>query len=513
MPSYVLALDQGTSSSRAVLFDHAGLSVGIAQHEFGQYYPRPGWVEHDPLALWQSQLTAAREVLSRCGVASSQLAAIGIANQRETSVLWDRVTGQPLMRAIVWQDRRTADYCSSLRQAGHEELVRARTGLLLDPYFSATKLKWMLDHIPGARQRALRGQLAFGTIDSWLTYQLTGAHVTDQSNASRTMLFNLHQRCWDTEMLDLFDIPAALLPEVVASSDIVAYTRPDLFGTSIPVSGLAGDQQAATFGQGCHRVGTAKNTIGTGSFLLMNVGDAPIASPSRLLSTIGWTRAGRTTHLMEGSAFMAGAALQWLHEDLGIADGINQVESLAASVKDAGGVVLVPAFTGLGAPHWDPYARGAIFGLHRGTGRAHIARAAFDGIAQQCVDVLTAIQTDTGIKLSELRVDGGGARSDLLLQILADALGVVVIRPTNIETTALGAAQLAGLGAGLWEGLDEVEHHWKVQRQFTPVTDADERAVLAARWRQAIDRSRNWDQPLTAGGAVTAQQDSLAKRL
>ncbi|WP_373991311.1 glycerol kinase GlpK [Duganella sp. BuS-21] len=492
MDDYILALDQGTTSSRAVLFDAAGRVAGCAQHDIRQIFPQPGWVEHNPNELWHSQLTAAREVLERCDVSATQVRAIGLANQRETTILWDRASGQPLMNAIVWQDRRTAAYCDALRRDGYQSLIGEKTGLVIDAYFSASKLKWMLDHVPGARQRASRGELAFGTVDSWLVYKLSGAHVTDASNASRTMLFNIHTGRWDEELLALFDIQAAVMPEIVDSSGHIATASANLLGCAIPITGIAGDQQAATFGQACHQRGSAKNTIGTGSFLLMNVGDVPAPSANQLLTTVGWRLRGRTTHLIEGSVFMAGATLQWLRDGLGIVNDVSQVEQLAGMVADADGVVLVPAFSGLGAPHWDPYARGTLLGLHRGSTRHHIARAALDGIAYQTVDVLRAIEADSGVALRELRVDGGGARSDLLLQLLADALGIPVLRPVNIETTALGAAQLAGLGAGLWEGIEELESHWQVERCFTPATCADRRAWAMSRWHDAVSRSVAW---------------------
>jgi len=495
MRDYILALDQGTSSSRAVLFDRAGRVAGMAQQAFRQIFPQPGWVEHCPQEIWKSQLTVMRQVLAQQGVAPSQLAAIGIANQRETTVLWDRATGLPLMNAIVWQDRRTADYCETLRRDGLEPWVSEKTGLVIDAYFSATKLKWMLEHIPGARKRAERGELAFGTVDTWLAHKLTGAHITDAGNASRTMLFNLHTRTWDADLLALFDIPPALLPQVVDSSGVVAHTLPELLGCPVPLAGIAGDQQAATFGQSCHRRGSAKNTFGTGSFMLMNVGAEPVASRHKLLSTLGWTRGKEASYLLEGSVFMAGATLQWLRDGLGIVDDVEKIDALAATVPDADGVMLVPAFTGLGAPHWDPFARGAILGLSRGSGKAHIARAALEGIACQNVDVLAAIESDAGMVLTELRVDGGGSRSDMLMQLQADLLGVPVVRPVNIETTALGAAQLAGLGVGYWQGLDELESHWVVERCFEPAMGRDQREQQMAQWRRAVQRAAGWLAP------------------
>jgi glycerol kinase len=492
MAEYILALDQGTTSSRALLFDGDSAVVASAQHDIRQIFPQPGWVEHDPCELWHAQLTAARDVLRRSGVAAARVRAIGVANQRETTILWDRATGQPLMNAIVWQDRRTAEFCDMLCRDGYAELIRERTGLVADAYFSASKLNWMLTHLPGARRRAERGELAFGTVDSWLVYKLSGAHVTDPGNASRTMLFNIHTGRWDKDLLALFDIPAALMPEIVDSSGRVATACADLLGHAIPITGIAGDQQAATFGQACHRPGHAKNTIGTGSFLLMNVGEAPVPSAHRLLSTVGWRASGRTTHLIEGSVFMAGATLQWLRDGLGIVRDIGEVEQLAVSVADADGVVLVPAFSGLGAPHWNPYARGTILGLHRGSTKQHIARAALDGIVWQTVDVLRAIEADSGVALRELRVDGGGARSNLLMQLLADALGIPVLRPVNIETTALGAAQLAGLGAGLWDDVAQLQDHWQVDRGFDPRMCSESRALALARWHAAVARAGQW---------------------
>ena len=492
MADYVLALDQGTTSSRAVLFDSKGTVVSSSQHAIRQIFPQPGWVEHNPSELWNSQLQAARQALQEAGVGVSRVRALGVTNQRETTVLWDRATGLPLMNAIVWQDRRTANYCDTLRRDGHENLIAERTGLLADAYFSASKLKWMLDHVPGARKRAVRGELAFGTVDSWLVYKLSGAHVTDPSNASRTMLFNIHSGRWDDELLALFDIPVAVLPEVVDSSGLIASVNSDLLGAVIPITGIAGDQQAATFGQACHEPGSAKNTIGTGSFLLMNVGSAPTPSTNQLLTTIGWRLAGRTTHLIEGSVFMAGATLQWLRDGLGIVDEVSRVEQLARAVPDADGVVLVPAFSGLGAPHWDPYARGTILGLHRGSNKQHIARAALDGIAFQTVDVLRAIEADSGVPLRELRVDGGGAQSDLLMQLLADALGIPVLRPVNTETTALGAAQLAGIGVGLWDSIGQLREHWQMDRCFEPAIGSDRRDHALARWHEAVSRAAGW---------------------
>jgi len=496
--TYVLALDQGTSSSRAILFDHAGNVVRLAQREFRQYYPQPGHVEHDPYEIWQSQLAVAHAVLSDAGVSSSQVAAIGLTNQRETTLLWDRKTGEPVGRAVVWQDRRTAQMCEALLDAGHGRRVREKTGLVIDSYFSGTKLRWMLDNIEGARERAHRGELAFGTVDSWLVWQLTdGArHITDVSNASRTMLFNIHTFEWDDEMLALLDIPHSVLPEVVPSSGEIARSAPRLFGREIPIAGIAGDQQAATFGQACLSPGMAKNTYGTGCFLLMNTAGQPVASHNRLLTTVGWRlgeqQGSETVYCLEGSVFMGGATIQWLRDGLKIIQSAPEVEPLARQCDDTGGVVLVPAFAGLGAPHWDAYARGTLIGLTRGTGRPHIARAALEAIALQSADVLDAMQKDAGIELAELRVDGGASRSDLLMQMQADLLGTPVVRPRITETTALGAAYLAGLATGYWSDLAEISQQWQEERRFLPNLSADERAHRLRRWHRAVERSRDW---------------------
>ncbi len=493
--AYVLSLDQGTTSSRAILFDRQGRLLGMAQRAFAQHFPQPGWVEHDASEIWTSQLAVAQEVLRQQGLAAHDVAAIGITNQRETTVLWDRATGQPLAPAIVWQDRRTATACDALRAAGHEALVQHKTGLVLDAYFSATKLAWLLDHVPGARARAERGEVAFGTVDSWLVWRLTGGrvHATDPSNASRTLLFNRHTLAWDDELLALFNIPRAVLPEVRPSSGDFGVCDPALFGASIPIAGLAGDQQAATFGQACHRPGMAKNTYGTGCFMLMNAGAAPAASRHRLLGTVGWALAGQPpVHCLEGSVFMAGATVQWLRDGLQIIQNAGEVEALAASVPDSGDVCLVPAFTGLGAPHWDGHALAALLGMTRGTTRAHIARAALDAIALQSAEVFDAMTADAGVPLRELRVDGGASANNLLMQLQADALGVPVVRPSITETTALGAAYLAGLAAGVWRDTDELAALWQVDRVFEPVWGADRRQALRARWAQAVERSRGW---------------------
>lgn len=495
MTKYILALDQGTTSSRAILFDHAGQMHGMAQQEFRQIFPHSGWVEHDANEIWKSQLTVAQQVLKQHDVAAADIAAIGITNQRETTVLWDRLTGEPIANAIVWQDHRTAGLCDALRAQGRTALFQQRTGLVIDAYFSGTKVKWLLDNIPGARAKAERGELAFGTIDSWLIYKLCGAHVVDTSNASRTLLFNIHTQQWDEELLALLDIPKSLLPRIVPSSGIVGRTREDLFGAPIAIAGIAGDQQAATFGQACHRPGMAKNTYGTGCFMLMNTGKQAIASRNNLLTTIGWTIDRRTDYMLEGSVFNAGAAVQWLRDGLGIIQSSEEVEALALSVPDTGGVFFVPAFAGLGAPYWDAYARGTMVGISRGTTKAHIARATLASIAYQSADVLEAMQKDAGIRLTELRVDGGAARNNLLMQFQADVLGVPVVRPIVTETTALGAAYLAGLAVGYWRSQDEIASQWQVQRRFEPMMSVDERSQRLTDWRRAVQRAQQWLEP------------------
>jgi glycerol kinase len=490
MQQYILALDQGTTSSRAILFDRQGQVVACAQQEFPQHFPQPGWVEHDALDIWNSQLACAREVLRQAGVSAQQVAAIGIANQRETTVVWDRATGEPIAPAIVWQDRRTADACDRLREQGRAEFIQRKTGLELDAYFSATKLQWLLDHVPGARARAARGELAFGTIDSWLVFKLCGRHVTDASNAARTMLFNIHTMRWDDELLDLFDVPPAVLPDVVSSSEQVGVTAGEWFGYPIPISGIAGDQQAATFGQACHRQGMVKNTYGTGCFMLMHAGGQPARSHNRLLSTVGWKIDGRTDYVLEGSVFMGGATVQWLRDGLGIIQQSGDVEALATSVPDSGGVLLVPAFVGLGAPYWDQHARGTIVGMTRGTTAAHIARAAVEAIAYQSAELLAAMQKDADCAVAEVRADGGAARNDLLMQFQADLLGVPVVRPKVTETTALGAAYLAGLAVGYWQSREEIAAQWQVDRRFEPAMPRERSETLMARWRQAVAAAR-----------------------
>ena len=496
MSKFILAIDQGTTSSRAILFNHAGQIHGTAQQEYPQIFPAPAWVEHNANDIWHSQLAVAQQVLKDHNVSASNIAAIGITNQRETTVLWDRTTGEPIANAIVWQDRRTAALCDQLRADGKAELFQQKTGLVLDAYFSGTKLKWLLDNVPGASAKAERGELAFGTVDSWLIFKLSGKHVTDTSNASRTLLFNIHSKQWDDELLGLLNIPRSLLPEVVASSGIAAHTHAKLFGAPIAIAGIAGDQQAATFGQACHKPGMAKNTYGTGCFMLLNTGDQAITSSNNLLTTIGWTlgagNAARTDYMLEGSVFMAGAIIQWLRDGLGIIKNSNEVEALATSVPDNGGVVFVPAFSGLGAPYWDAYARGTIIGMTRGSTKAHIARAALESIAYQTVDLMQAMQKDAIISLHELRVDGGAARNDLLMQFQADILNVPVVRPIVTETTALGAAYLAGLAVSFWSSKEEISAQWKMEKRFEPNMHQAEREQRLHIWHRAVQRSQAW---------------------
>ena len=490
---YVLALDQGTTSSRALVFDHAGSVRGVAQAEFRQIFPRPGWVEHDADEIWSSQSAVLHGALASAGISTREVAAIGIANQRETTLLWDRRTGKPVANAIVWQDRRTAATCDALREAGHAAMFAARTGLVLDAYFSGTKLKWLLDHVPDARSRAEAGELAFGTVDSWLVWKLTGGavHVTDASNASRTLLFDIHKGRWDDELCALLDVPRSVLPDVVESSGVCAQAR--LEGVDVPIAGIAGDQQAALFGQACHAPGLAKNTYGTGCFLLMNTGRTAVASQNHLVSTVAWKRNGVTDYALEGSVFIGGAVVQWLRDGLKIIRQASEIEALARTVPDNGGVYFVPAFAGLGAPHWDAYARGSVFGLTRGSDGGHLARAALEAIAYQSADVLNAMQRDAGLTLSELRVDGGATASALLMQFQADILGVPVVRPKVPETTALGAAYLAGLAVGFWKSADEVAANWQVDRRFEPSMSRDHGQALMAGWQKAVERAKGWD--------------------
>ena len=490
---YVLALDQGTTSSRALLFDHAGQLIGLAQRETAQSYPQPGWVEQDPEEIWQTQLAVAREAIERAGATAQDIAALGITNQRETTVVWERATGRPVYPAIVWQDRRTAALCDQLKQQGLEALFTGRTGLLLDPYFSGTKVRWILDHVPGTRARAEAGELAFGTIDTWLVWKLAGEHLTDASNASRTLLFNIHAGDWDDKLLQLMRVPRAMLPKVVASTGIVAQTDAALLGRALPIAGIAGDQQAALFGQRCVTPGMVKNTYGTGCFMLMHTGERSVESHNRLLTTVAWQQDGRREFALEGSVFVGGAAVQWLRDGLRLIRSAEEVEAVAASVPDTGGVYLVPAFTGLGAPHWDPYARGVIAGLTRGTTAAHLARATLESIAYQTADLLAAMQADSDIELKELRVDGGATRNNLLMQFQADILGVPVVRPRVLESTALGAAALAGLGAGWWRSASELDAQWNAERVFEPAMDAQRRAQLRAGWSRALERAKEWE--------------------
>lgn len=503
--THILALDQGTTSSRAIVFDHAGDPIVVAQREFTQIFPRPGWVEHDPREIWATQHAVALEALRRLqelhGAKSPEglVSALAITNQRETVVVWDRITGQPIANAIVWQDHRTTDWCDELQAEGFEERVRSKTGLLLDAYFSATKIRWLLDTVPGARERAEAGRLACGTVDSWLVWNLTGGamHITDASNASRTMLFNIHTLAWDEQLLDLFGIPASMLPTVVPSSGVVAETMSSVLGFPIPIAGIAGDQQAATFGQACFEPGMAKNTYGTGCFMLMNTGLRPVESRSRLLTTIGWRgpeEGAAPAYCLEGAVFMAGATVQWLRDGLQIIQASAEVESLAAQVDDTGDVYLVPAFSGLGAPYWDGHARGTLVGMSRGTGRPHLARAALEAIALQTADVFEAMSEDSRIPLRELRVDGGASRNNMLMQMQADFLGAPVVRPKVTEITALGAAYLAGLATGMWSSAQEVSSMWKADRKFEPTYSADRREEKLRRWRKAVERARSWTE-------------------
>ena len=494
MTKYILALDQGTTSSRAIVFDHSGSIVSVAQKEFRQIFPKPGWVEHDPRDIWSTQAGVAAEALTKANVAAADIAAIGITNQRETTVVWDRATGEPICNAIVWQDRRTAGMCDRLKARKLDRVVRRKTGLVLDAYFSGTKVQWILQNVKGARARAKAGGLAFGTVDSWLVWNLTGGkvHVTDPSNASRTMLFDISKGDWDDELLKLFEVPRSMLPEVRSSSDVYGVTR--LLGNPIPIAGIAGDQQAALFGQACTKPGMAKNTYGTGCFMLMNTGTKRIASKNNLLTTVAWRIGDRTDYALEGSIFIAGAVVQWLRDGLEFFRSAAEVEALAAGVSDTGGVFLVPAFAGLGAPHWDQYARGTIVGLTRGSTRAHIARAALEGIVLQVMDVLKAMEADAGIKLKELRVDGGASANDLLMRLQADLLNVPVVRPKVAETTALGAAYLAGLAVGFWKNQADIARQWQADKRFKPAMKAAARTRITKGWVRALGRAKAWEE-------------------
>ena len=490
---YILSLDQGTTSSRAILFDHAGSIVAVAQKEFPQIFPKPGWVEHDPRDIWSTQAGVAAEALTKANVGAADVAAIGITNQRETTVVWDRATGEPVYNAIVWQDRRTAGICDRLRARKLDRVIRRKTGLVLDAYFSATKVQWILENVKGARARAKAGELAFGTVDSWLVWNLTGGkvHVTDVSNASRTMLFDISKGEWDDELLKLFGVPRSMLPEARSSSEVYGVTK--LLGTPIPIAGIAGDQQAALFGQACTKPGMAKNTYGTGCFMLMNTGTKRIASKNNLLTTVAWRIGDRTEYALEGSIFIAGAVVQWLRDGLEFFRSAAEIEALAAGVSDTGGVYLVPAFAGLGAPHWDQYARGTIVGLTRGSTKAHIARAALEGIVLQVMDVLKAMEADAGIKLKELRVDGGASANDLLMQLQADLLNVPVVRPKVAETTALGAAYLAGLAVGFWKNQADIARQWQVDKRFKPAMKTAARSKITKGWVRALGRAKAWE--------------------
>jgi len=491
---FIMALDQGTTSSRAILFDRGGNIVAVAQKEFKQIYPQPGWVEHDPNEIWSTQAGVAAEVIVKAGASGDQIGAMGITNQRETTIVWDRKTGKPLYNAIVWQDRRTAAYCDELRARGLAEDIRSRTGLIVDAYFSGTKVKWILDNVEGARAKAEAGELAFGTVDSWLVWNFTKGklHITDVSNASRTMLFNIHDLKWDTSLLELMGIPAAMLPEVRASSEVYGQTEATLTPFNIPIAGIAGDQQAALFGQMCIEPGMVKNTYGTGCFMMLNTGEKAISSGNNLLTTIGWKIGEKTTYALEGSIFIGGAVVQWLRDGLGIIRHSADVEALAAKVEHTDGVYLVPAFAGLGAPHWNQYARGTIVGMTRGTKDAHIARAALDSIAYQTMDVLKAMEADAGMPIRELRVDGGATANNLLMQFQADILGTDVVRPKVTETTALGAAYMAGLATGFWDSIDTIRQQWQEDACFKPDMPETERAELTKGWARAVKAAKVW---------------------
>ena len=494
MKQYVMAIDQGTTSSRCVLYNKKGAMVSMAQKEFRQIYPQAGWVEHDALEIWETQLFVCREALAKIGAFWDDIAAIGITNQRETTVVWDKNTGQPDYNAIVWQCRRTADYCNEIGTDEVKEMIREKTGLILDPYFSGTKIQWILEHVDGARERALAGDLLFGTIETWLIWNLTGGkvHVTDHSNAARTMLFNIHTLQWDEELLSLLDIPASMLPQPVENSAFYGETDDSMFGGPVPITGAAGDQQAALFGQLCFDEQEGKMTYGTGGFMLLNTGDTVVKSANGLLSTVGWTLNGKTTYAMEGSIFVEGAVIQWLRDELGILKSASESEELATSVPDNDGVYLVPAFTGLGAPHWDPFARGTICGLTRGTKRAHIVRAAIESMAYQTVDLSNAMKEDLGHRLKTFKVDGGACANDFLMQIQADLLGTPVVRPAVVETTSLGAAYLAGLASGYWESLDEIKKNEQIDRVFSPAMSAETRDNMLENWHDAVRRAGGW---------------------
>ncbi len=494
MKEYILALDQGTTSSRAMLFDKEGEIKSIAQKEFKQIFPKTGWVEHDPNEIWSSQVAVAAEAMSSLGINGTKVSGIGITNQRETTIVWDRSTGEPVYNAIVWQDRRTSEYCDELKEKGHADMIRNKTGLVVDAYFSGTKVKWVLDNVEGAREKAEKGELAFGTVDSWLVWKLTQGrtHITDITNASRTMLFNIHTTDWDEELLELMGIPKSMLPAVKSSSEIYDYTNTTFFASKVPIAGIAGDQQAAMFGQMCIEEGMVKNTYGTGCFILINTGEKPFLSKNQLLTTIAWKINGKVTYALEGSIFIGGAVVQWLRDGLRIINTSQDVESLAKTVEDNGDVFFVPAFTGLGAPHWDQYARGTMVGISRGTTRGHIARAALEGIAFQTYDVLEAMKKDTQMDYTEIRVDGGASNNNLLMQFQSDVLNAPVARPDITETTALGAAYLAGLATGFWKDLDEIKKQWKLNKRFDPQMDSKQADEQVKKWKDAVTRSKSW---------------------
>ena len=489
MKKYIIALDQGTSSSRAIVFNREGIAEAVCQKEFTQHFPQPGRVEHDPMEIWATEYAVMTEAVASLGLGGADIAAIGITNQRETTIVWDAATGKPICNAIVWQDRRTSEYCDSLKVAGLTEMIRKKTGLIVDAYFSGTKIRWILENVPGARERAERGELRFGTVDSWLVWNLTGGHehVTDVSNASRTMLFNINTLQWDEELLDILGIPLSMMPQVKSSSEVYGQTA--LLGEDVPVAGIAGDQQAALFGQMCTEPGSVKNTYGTGCFLLMNTGETPVMSRNNLLTTIAWKIGDKVNYALEGSIFVAGSVVQWLRDGLGIIKSSSEVEALASSVPDNGGVYMVPALTGLGAPYWDQYAKGSIHGLTRGTTAAHIARAALEGIAFQTMDIVSAMEKDAGVPLGELKVDGGASRNNLLMQFQSDILGAKVVRPKVTETTALGAAYLAGLAVGFWKDIDEVKKQWQAERVFAPSMPQEQVSVAKTGWADAVSRT------------------------
>lgn len=491
MKQYILALDQGTSSSRAIVFDEKGSACAVAQREFRQIFPKSGWVEHDPHEIWSSQASVIAEAITMLDINGLNIAGIGITNQRETTIVWDSETEEPVYNAIVWQDRRTSDYCDELKSQGLTDMIRQKTGLIIDAYFSATKIKWILDNVPGARERAEKGKLMFGTVDTWLIWRLTRGevHVTDVSNASRTMLFNINTLEWDQELLDLFNIPRSMMPEVKSSSEVYGHTKTTIFAHKVPIAGIAGDQQAALFGQMCTEPGMVKNTYGTGCFLLMNSGEKPILSQNNLITTVAWKIGDRVNYALEGSIFVGGSVVQWLRDGLGVINSSSEVEALASQVPDTNGVYFVPALTGLGAPWWDQYARGTIIGISRGTTTAHIARAALEGIAYQAMDITAAMSRDAGIPLKELKVDGGASRNNLLMQFQADILGTRVIRPQVVETTALGAAYLAGLAVGYWSSIDEIRKQWQIDRAFEPSWDEERIRTAKSGWEDAVKRT------------------------